>query len=48
MKKKKDKILNLIMACGDCMVECKPTKDGILCPKCDAYISDEALNFFED
>jgi len=40
----KKKLLNYYIACSDCKIECEPTEEGILCPKCGAYISDTVVD----
>ena len=39
----KPKLLNYTVYCSDCRVECIQTENGILCPKCGAFISIEEL-----
>ena len=42
------KLLNLFIACEDCNIECEPTEDGILCPKCGGYISNKQIDELGD
>jgi len=39
----KRKLLNYTVYCSDCIIECIQTENGILCPKCGAFISGEEL-----
>lgn len=39
------KKLDYYVACSKCKIKCVIVEDGILCPKCEAFISDEDLGY---